>query len=78
MASSYVRGGLDWISGKIFLMKEWSGIGIGCPGKWLSHRPWRCSRNVWIWHFWTFFSRHSGVGLMIGLEDLRGLFQPWW
>jgi len=36
-----VRGGLDWILGKISLLKEWSGIGIGCPGRWLSHHPWR-------------------------------------
>jgi len=30
---------------KIFLLKEWSGIGTGCPGKWLSHCPWRCSKT---------------------------------
>jgi len=24
------------------LLKEWSDIGIGCPGKWWSHNPWRC------------------------------------
>jgi len=24
------------------LLKERSGIGIGCPGKWWSHHPWRC------------------------------------
>jgi len=28
------------------LWKEWSGIGTGCPGKWWSHHPWRCSKNV--------------------------------
>jgi len=27
MASSCVRRGLDWISGKISLLKEWSGVG---------------------------------------------------
>jgi len=26
----------------------------------------------------TWFSRHGGVGLTVGLDDLRGLFQPWW
>jgi len=26
---------------------------------------------LWIW-----FSRHGGVGWMVGLHDLRGLFQP--
>jgi len=39
MASSCTRGGLDWILGKIFLLKEWSGIGTGCPGRWWSHHP---------------------------------------
>jgi len=32
--------------GKNFLLKEWSDIGTGCPGKWWSHHPWRCSKNV--------------------------------
>ena len=36
----------DWILGKISLLREWSGIGTGCPGKWWSHHPWRCSKNV--------------------------------
>ena len=26
--------------------------------------------------FGTWFSRHGGGGLMVGLDDLRGLFQP--
>jgi len=76
MASSCTRGGLDWILGKISLLKEWSDIGTGCPGRWWSHHPWRCSKTVWMWHFRTWFSRHGGVGLMVGLGDLRGLFQP--
>jgi len=45
-ASSCIRGGLVWISGKISLLKKWSGIGTGCPGRWLSDHPWRCSKNV--------------------------------
>jgi len=28
------------------LFQEWSGIGIGCPARWLSHHPWRCLKNV--------------------------------
>ena len=32
MPSSCIRGGLDWILGKMSLLKEWSGIGTGCPG----------------------------------------------
>jgi len=36
------QGDLDWILGKISSLKEWSGIGPGCPGRWLSHRPLKC------------------------------------
>ena len=46
MASSCISGGLDWILGKISLLKEWSRIETGCPGQWWSHHPWRCSNNV--------------------------------
>jgi len=27
-----------------------------------------------MWHFGTWFRRHGGVGLAVGLDDLRGLF----
>jgi len=37
------QGGLDWILGKISLLKERSDIVTGCPRKWWSHHPWRCS-----------------------------------
>jgi len=57
MASSCVRGGLDWILGKISLLREWSGTGPGCPGQWWSHHPWRGSKTVWMWHLGTWFSR---------------------
>ena len=60
------------------MLKEWSGLGPGCPGQWGSPRPWRGSRTVWMWHFRTWFSRHGGVGVTVGLDDLRGLFQPQW
>ena len=36
MASSCIRGGLDQVLGKNCLLKERSGIGTGCPGRWLS------------------------------------------
>jgi len=48
----------------------------GTPPGWWSHRPWRCSKNMYMWHFRTWFSRHGGVGLTVGLDNLRGLFQP--
>jgi len=28
------------------LLKEWSGIGPGFPGKWWSPHPWRCSKDM--------------------------------
>jgi len=34
MASSCISGGLDWILWKTSLLKEWSGIGTGCPRQW--------------------------------------------
>ena len=62
--------------GKNSLLKEWSGIGAGCPEKQWSPHPWRGSKNVWMWHFRTWFSRHGGAGVVVGLGDLRGLLQP--
>ena len=41
-----------------------------CPG-----RRWRCSGNVEMWHCGTWVSGHGADGLMVGLEDLSGLFQ---
>jgi len=38
--------GLDWILGRISFLKEWLGIGPGCPGQWWSHHRWRRSKNV--------------------------------
>jgi len=55
----------------------WSpGRPTGCPGQWWSPHPWRGSKPVWMWHLRTWFSRHGGLGLEIGLDDLGGLFQP--
>jgi len=28
-----------------------------------------------MWHFRIWFSRHGGAGVIVGLDDLRGLFQ---
>jgi len=46
MASSCVREGLGWTSGKISLLEERSGVGTGCPGKQWSHHPQRCSKDA--------------------------------
>ena len=73
MALSRTRGGSGWILGNISCQKEWRGTGTGCPGRWWSHRPWRCSRTVALRDA---VSGHSGGGLMVGLDDLGHLFQP--
>jgi len=76
MASSCVRGGSGWRLGEISFLQEWSGLGPGCPGQWGSPHPWRGSKHVWMWPLGTGLSRHGGVGLVVGLDDLRGLLQP--
>lgn len=64
---------LDWASGKIPSLKEWSGTSTGCPGQCWSHHCWECSDNVWLGHLGTWF---GGDRVMAGLDDLRKLFQP--
>ena len=52
VTSSCIRGGLDRRLGKISFLKEWSGVGPGCPGQWGSPRPWRGSKkrvDVALW-----------------------------
>jgi len=55
---------------------EQMGIGPGCPGQWGSPHPWRRSKTVRMWHLGTWFSRRGGIGVTVGLDSLRGLFQP--
>ena len=59
--------------------KEWWGSGTGCPGEWWSHRPWRCSRNTWMWQWGTWLGMswpldsdgHGGNELATGLHILE-------
>ena len=44
---------------KFFTERVVSGIGTGCPGKWLSHHPWRYSKSEWTGYFRTWFSGHG-------------------
>ena len=76
MALNCTRGGSSWILGKIYSQKEQWGIGMGCPGRWWSHYPWRGSRNMQMWHWGAdVVSGHGESGLTIGLDDLSGLFK---
>jgi len=75
MASSCVRGVLDWILGKISLLSgqtleqtaQGSG-GVTIPGG--------IQKTSKTGHVGTWFSQRGGVRLTVGLDDLRGLFQP--
>ena len=31
---------------------------MGCPERWWSHQPWRCSRNIWMLCWGTWFSEN--------------------
>lgn len=53
-------------------------VSAGTCGKWLSHYSWKHSKNVWLWHLITWFSVecHGVARLMVGFDNLQGLFQP--
>ncbi|KAK4815871.1 hypothetical protein QYF61_009922 [Mycteria americana] len=53
---------------KFYLLKELSSIGTGCPGKWLSHHPWKYLKDVWMRCLWTWCS--GGLG-SVSLEKRR-------
>lgn len=42
--------GLGWISGNISSWKDWSGVEMGCSGRWWCHHLWRCLRDALMWH----------------------------
>ena len=48
MASSCTREGSGWMLGNTTSLKGWSGTGMGCAERWWSHRPWWCSKSVWM------------------------------
>lgn len=49
---------------------------LAYPGRWRS--PWMCSRNGWMWPLVPWSSGKGGVCLWVGLDELRGPFQPNW
>lgn len=72
----------------------WTGLwGTGCasmdvarflpwgPGIhfWAPWTHFRAPRSVWMWHLGMWFQGgDGGVGLMMGLDDIEGVCQPWW
>ena len=48
---------------KTSLLKGLLGIGMGCPGKWLSHYPWRSLKDAQMQNLVTWF---SGEMLVLG------------
>lgn len=67
-------GGLDWISGKISSLKGLTSTERDCPGKCLSHHPWRYLKDLDVW-LGTWFSGGLGtVRLTVGLIDIKALF----
>ena len=48
MASSCARKDSGRMLGNTTSPKGWSGTAMGCPERWWSHRPWRCSKKAWM------------------------------
>ena len=57
-ASSCTREDSGWTLGNTASLKGWSGTGMSCPERWWSQWPWRCSRNVWMLCWRTWFSEN--------------------
>lgn len=71
----FCQGLLSWILRKVYSEKKWQFTGTGCLERWQCCHPWKCLRNVEMWHVRMGFSGHGGGGLTVGLDDLCGLFQ---
>ena len=56
------------VLGKTSLKERWD-TGTDCPVWWWSHRPWRYSRSMEIWHWGTWISDHGGDRSTNGFGD---------
>ena len=71
-ASSCAGGDLDWLLGKIPSPKRCSSLGTDCPGKRLSHHPWKHLKGVLMCHLGTWFIGGIGsVRFAAGLKILK-------
>jgi len=67
--------------GRISSQKEQLGIGTACASprdadRW-SHHPWRRLRNRQMQYLWIWSVGNTGGRWVVGLDDLRALFQPY-
>lgn len=77
MASGCTRGGVDRMLGRISSHRGWPSTGTGCQGQCGSPHHWNYLRGVWMWQSGIWISNGTlQVKLMVGLDDLEGLFQP--
>ena len=67
LATSCAREGTSgYTLGNTASLKGWSSTGMGCPERWWSHRPWRCSRSTLdVWMFGCCVEGH-GLARTIG------------
>ena len=70
------QGTFRWDMGTNVCPGRVVGCWSSCPGQWGSPQPWGGSKPIWMWPLGTGFSRHGGVGVTVGLGDLRGPSQP--
>lgn len=73
---------LGWMLGNISPLKGWSGIGVGWPGQWWNHHPWKHSNDVWMWRLGTRLSgEYDSFRLTAGIKSLGKSFWtqtlPW-
>jgi len=75
MASHCARGSSGWVSGNISSLKKQSGIGTAAQGVVESPSMEAFIKKIDVALRDT-VSGHSGDGMMVGLDDPSGPFQP--
>lgn len=77
MTSSCSRGGLDCLPGKISSSKLLSSLGAGCPGERLNLHTRSFLKGTQMLCLGAWLSSGlCGAGLMVGLDNLKGLYPP--